>query len=376
MYKKYIKRKFTNNLILAATDFLLEIIIIKNQIKYIDNKNIKRILLCNSAHMGDVIISTSIIREIKKKYPNSEIGFLIGSWSRNILKNHSEVQYIHILDHWMLNRGGDNILIKIINYFKQKKYVIQEIKSKNYDLAIDLYTCFPNFIPVIYAAKIKRRVGYISSGFGAMLTDGFYFPKKIMHESKYQCNLLSSIGISEAILNTKTPLNPGIKRVIKGRYVILHIGTGARAREWPIKNWVELGAYLYALGFEVVLTGSGDRDVYLCDQLKEKLTIAQNFCGRLDWDEYLSMLKYSEFIICLESMAAHMGDAIGVRTLALYSGMTDSRRWRPVGNSCKIIENKLSCSPCGLSKGCGENKCISGIEVSNVIDALRMNYYL
>jgi heptosyltransferase-2 len=55
-------------------------------------KKLNRILLVNPAHLGDVVISTALIREIKQKFPECKIDFLAGEWAVPILKGHPGIE--------------------------------------------------------------------------------------------------------------------------------------------------------------------------------------------------------------------------------------------------------------------------------------------
>src|SRR5579864_9028118 len=62
-----------------------------------------RILLLNGAHIGDVVIASSVIPILRSAYPDAEIGMLVGTWSQMVVNNHPELTYTHYVDHWRLN---------------------------------------------------------------------------------------------------------------------------------------------------------------------------------------------------------------------------------------------------------------------------------
>src|SRR5262245_36081873 len=61
---------------------------------------IRKILICNAGHYGDVILSTSAIARIRDAYPHAEIGFLGGSIALTVLAQYPEVSRVHVLEHW------------------------------------------------------------------------------------------------------------------------------------------------------------------------------------------------------------------------------------------------------------------------------------
>src|SRR5580704_13375081 len=65
----------------------------------------RRILVANTAHLGDVVNATAVISALRSRYPQAEIGFLTSSWGRPIVENNPEIKYVHTIDHFLLNRS-------------------------------------------------------------------------------------------------------------------------------------------------------------------------------------------------------------------------------------------------------------------------------
>ena len=107
----------------------------------------RKILICNIAHMGDVVTTTSVIPVVQSNFPNAEIDFLIGSCSKPILAHHPGIRKIHLLDHWKLNRSPISFLRKWWKYRRMYKTALTSIKAESYDVALDVYYYYPNSIP-------------------------------------------------------------------------------------------------------------------------------------------------------------------------------------------------------------------------------------
>ena len=87
----------------------------------------KRILLVNGAHIGDVVIATSLLPVLKRAFPNAEIGFLTGTWSHAVVHDHPDVSHTHCVDHWRMNRQIPGFLAKRVHYWKTRRRALQEI---------------------------------------------------------------------------------------------------------------------------------------------------------------------------------------------------------------------------------------------------------
>ena len=144
---RYLVQNSIGYLILANIDFFLSISRIFRR-KNPKNLSVPRkILLSNGAHLGDVLLSTGILRLLREIFPDIQIGFLAASWSRQILLNHPLLDHLHTVDHWKLNRSRASLREKVLHYMRTSDIAGIEIKNIGYDVAIDLYPYFPNNIP-------------------------------------------------------------------------------------------------------------------------------------------------------------------------------------------------------------------------------------
>ena len=57
-----------------------------------------KILIIQTAFLGDLIISTSLVETLKKIYPNARIDFVVKKGNEKILKDHPLVQDIFLFD--------------------------------------------------------------------------------------------------------------------------------------------------------------------------------------------------------------------------------------------------------------------------------------
>jgi ADP-heptose:LPS heptosyltransferase len=299
-------------------------------------KSPKRILLCNLAHLGDVVRATAALPIVKEAYPEAEIGFLIGSWSKPVLQNHPLVDKIHCVDHWKLNRASTPLWKKILHYLKQRKKVIREIQG--YDLAIDLYPYFPNAIHMLYKAGIPLRVGYTSGGFGPLLT----------HPQEWKENSLSRPHLICPSRVQKT-------------HILMHMGTGSSLKEWPEKRWKELAMRLAGEGHELVFTGRGEAE---CARI-QRMGVG-HLVMDAEWDVFVSWIAEAKLLISVDSAAVHVAAAFEVPTVVLFCGINSMSEWRPHNPKAQVLMHPVSCAPCYRKKGCASMACIRQISVDAV----------
>jgi ADP-heptose:LPS heptosyltransferase len=328
---------------------------------------IKRILVANIAHLGDVVLSTTVLPVLKKAYPNAEIGFLAGSWGSVVASGHPMVKWLHVVDHWSFDRTRRSRLQKWLRYQQSFNSAVKEIQTIGYDLAIDLYWFFPNAIPLLWRARIPRRVGYVSGGFGPLLTLAKEWQNSDQSVAEYHLDLLRFIGIPEQLLRLgapNLPLNYNLgsqatpfQKTSNCSYIVMHPGSGAPFREWPLNHWRTLAARLVAAGFNLVFTGSGEIEAHRTQSIVDGLPRCTNVCNKLDWHAFVEVVRNGALLVGVESVAMHVATAVNTPCVAIMSGVAP-HHWAPRSITSHPIMSKVACSPCYKSGGCQRMSCV------------------
>ncbi|MCL5260770.1 MAG: glycosyltransferase family 9 protein [Gammaproteobacteria bacterium] len=339
-----------------------------------------KVLLANIANLGDVIIATSIVAAIKHYYPGINIGFLAGSQSKNILANHPLVNQVHYFDHFYISRAKTSIWQKLWRHYITKRQALTEIKKQNYDVVIDLYAYFPNSIFLLWQSKIPVRVGYASGGFGPLLTKAKIWELENKHVAKYHLDLVRSVlaNIPEDVVLKPmincfdpVPMFGKIPETIKAKgYIILHPGSGAILRNWPIVNWRALKEQLLALGYGIVLTGLGAAEQELTDKICAASEDAINLCNKLSWQELVAVIAEAKLLVGVDSCASHITAAVDTPSVIIIGGMVNYTQWQPLTKLTKVLYKNLPCVPCYNKNGCQGMDCICGVEVVQVLSAI------
>ena len=342
----------------------------------------RRILLLNGAHIGDIVISTSILPILRSAYPSAEIGFAVGTWSSMVVENHQEISFIHYLDHWRHNRNGKSFLKRYLQYRKTYKAALREIREMHYDLAMCIYPYpFPDFMDIAWKAGIPVRLGFKESLFVSLASVAVAVPKNpFLHQGAIQAEVLRPLQLAQVHTEKRKPILPestgkaiqevcqllNISGISDVRYRVIHIGAGARHRELPATFWRELAEALSKKHI-LIFTGHGGREAMQIAQIIDGLDHCINACNSLSWSGFVAAVRHAEALYGIESMAGHVAGAVGTRCIVVYTGAAGVVRWRPEG-PITVISNHLECAPCGLPNGCKAMTCIQGIQPQDLID--------
>ncbi len=335
----------------------------------------RRILIANTGHLGDVILSTAVLPVLRRAFPHCRIGFLIGSWSRAILRDHPLVDDIHLFDHCRLNRGASSWLQKLRQHGRTRRQAVREFIDARYDAAIDLRYYFGNAIPLLWQAGIPIRIGYSGGGFGPLLTHCLRWRCQDRHVVEYFADLLRLLPITpDCLAEVRPNLGPGDEAhppaLPHTPFVILHMGAGTACREWPIAHWQQLTRRLLADGHTVVFTGQGAREGGNCAQVLVDSPRCVNLCDRLPWSEYVAVVRRARLVVAADSMAGHLAAAVGTRCVILGNGIHHPALWRPLGAVCRVLAHPVSCAPCHNPRGCATMDCVRRIDVDQAWDAI------
>ena len=375
---KYLVRNVTANRCLCALDALLSLLFRRGPGRPAVDRS-RRILLANGAHLGDVLLSTAVLPVLKAAFPDAEIGFLIGSWARDVLAGHPLVTRLHLFDHWKLNRANVPLRRKAAAHLATRAAALREIRQSKYEVAIDLYYYFPNSIPLLWQASVPTRVGYTSAGFGPLLTHALDWHNRDWHVIEYQAELLRFLSPGAAAGDFRALLSPAASadalpsrdgRTPAGAYVVLHPGAGAAQRVWPEECWRGLAEKLVEHGHRLVFTGNGEGEKRTIGRISEGMAGCVNLCGRLTWREFVAVIREASLVVGVESVVGHVAAAVETPYVAIYGGVTHPAHWRPRGGKGRVLSHPVPCAPCYRSGGCDGMECVRGVEVESVLGAI------
>ena len=342
----------------------------------------RRLLIADVAHLGDLVVATSLLPVIKSAFPGCEIGFLIGSWARPVLDGHPLVAAVHILDHWATNRASAPRRDKLRRYAQTRREALREVKARGYDAALDLCWSFPNTLPFLWQARIPVRVGYRSGGCGSLATHALEFDARERHVLERHLALARLLPVREADWAKAAPTlapvsdadsaawqremqSAGLKR---GGYAVFHAGAGGSLKVWPVSQWRALTRQWLDAGVPVVFTGAGEKDAALIGQITEGFSGCVSVCDRLGWGGLVAAVTQARLVACVDTVAGHIAGAVGTPCVVVTTGQSPYL-WHPLGRAHRVLTRPVPCLPCHRGLGCAGMECIRDVEAGRVYEA-------
>lgn len=322
----------------------------------------KHFLIIQTAFLGDVILCTPVISELKRVYPDASIDVVVRKGNESLLKNNPHINEVIV---WNKKQGKYKSLIS----------TIKRIRQKDYDETINLQR-FASAGLMCLRAKSKSKIGFSKNAFG------FIYDKKIPHnigDGRHEVERnLSTIAHHGAKALVKPELFPSkedfsfIQTWKKESYFCLAPASVWETKKLPFSKWVELIEIIKHKG-SVFLIGGPD-DIELCEKINKKVNgIALNLAGKLNLLQSAALMKDAKMNYVNDSGPLHLASSMNAPTRAFFCSTIPKFGFGPLSDNSKVIEVNydLECRPCGLHgyHSCPKNhfKCGKDIEIKSSI---------
>ncbi len=330
----------------------------------------KKILIIQTAFLGDVILALPMAQTIKAHLPEAEIDFLCIPSTSSVLENHPALHNVIEYD----KKGGDK-LDKFIE-------VLNEIREVEYDIVICPHRFFRSAL-LTYYSESKVRIGFEENSLAFLLTNKVKYIKD-KHEIYRNLELVKQvpgINYSEEKVSLKPELYPSAEHIEKVR---LHAGRSNQVCFAPCSKWLtkqlplnkafDIVHNLIFKGYNIALLG-GEADTDYCNELERKVNddALINLCGKTSPLESYEVMKRSKGLITVDSAAQHLGTASGVPIVLIYGSTDISFGFYPLTSKYKIAEvDSLECRPCtdhGRDKcPLSHFKCMNDLDAKHIVD--------
>jgi heptosyltransferase-2 len=320
---------------------------------------VNRILVIQTAFLGDVILATPVMSELKRLYPKAEIDVLVKKGNESLLQNNPNLNYVVTFD-------------KSNGKYRAIKRLIKQIRSRKYDLVINLHR-FGSSGLITALSGAQKKYGFKKNPFS------FTYSKKFEHEignGKHEVERNLSIIQEFGAVATKRPeLFPTkahlekVKSFTSKPFFCLAPASVWFTKQLPQEKWIELIQKISEQG-TVFLLGGKD-DIQLCEEIisgsgKENV---QNLAGQLNLLESAALMSKAVRNYVNDSGPLHLASAMNAPVTAFFCSTVPSFGFGPLSDDSEIKETteKLDCRPCGIHgfKTCpkGHFKCGKGIEI-------------
>jgi heptosyltransferase III len=367
--------------------------------------NFKRILIVATRQIGDVLLTTPIIRSTQQFWPDAVIDVLGYERTMGMLTGNPDL--------------NDVIEFAERPSWPEYKQLLRRIFRK-YDLAIVTQASDRAHIYGFLAAP--RRIGIVPPN-----NRHAWWKKKlcefsvqmagadrhvIVDRARLIDGYVRLLGLADLKRHAYQPtlvppkaeaLPCAVESNLVRPYVVIHATPMWRYKQWPISQWVQLTEALLTMGHSVVLSGSGAMSDLAVNGLIQSGVSSANksqiidLTGRLTLGQLTTLLSGAKAYIGVDTSITHQAAAVGTPTVALFGPTSpvyfgpwpQGAQWESTQDSVwqrtahphqrignvTIVQGTGSCVPC-MRAGCDDHNgshslCLDQLNHQTVLDAMR-----
>lgn len=325
----------------------------------IDKSKIRKILCIKPRGIGDIILSTVILENLKEGFPNAQIDYLTEKFARNSVENNPFVNKV------LTMREGEFPLL-----------VALRIKKEKYDMILDLWSN-PRSAQITFLTGVKYRVGFAYRGRKYAYNILGTSERGITHSAEHNLELLKSLNIPIKTKNIHFYVSSEddeygknyIKKYFRRESLIVGIipAGGWRSKRCDATKWVEICSALnekYKVSF-LILWGPGDE--YDADYIKNHFPGNTVLAPKTTVNQMAGLIKNCNFVLANDSGPMHMAVALGIPTLGIF-GPTDPQKHGPYSDkSDYILKEDLFCIKCDYLECPYNHECMLMLSNSEII---------
>lgn len=299
-----------------------------------------KILVIQTAKIGDLVCATPVFREIKKKLPDSHLTVLITVKTKDILKNNPRVDEIILVDDY------PGILGKI--------KLLRKLRKGKYDWAFNLLPGSFNNI-IAFWSLVPNRVATCYKGAGEIMDLLSVFNNYRLEYKRHTClighylNLLKVLGIEQASEEKEMFVRPEEERKASNFLVQNSLSTddlligisavpGNKIKQWDLSKFAALSDLLIErVKVKIIFTGSADDRSGVEKIQKMMRNRSINAAGYFKLHELSALLRLLKLFISVDSGPLYIANALGVPVIDI-GGCYDIREQSPSGGKYKILQ--------------------------------------
>jgi len=306
-----------------------------------------RILVFQTAYLGDLVLTTPLLATLGKVFPDAHLTAVIQPSWRPVLEHSNLVDEIITFD----KRGREKGIYNTLAFAKK-------LRKKGFDVALCPHPSFRSAL-ILKLSAIPRRIGFDTS------SGGFFFSKKVKrnesdHEIFRILSLLNALDIEKEDWITKPIVNANqaldadeiLKRnkiEIDGSVVVgVHPGSVWATKRWTGENFTKVCQVLSEKGLPVIVFGTrNERSLVDAIVVAARNKNVMPLIG-LTLEELIVVFQKLSIYVTNDSGPMHIAGAMDIPVVSIFGSTVPKQGYAPFGDMASIVQvDRLDCRPCG-----------------------------
>jgi heptosyltransferase-2 len=307
----------------------------------------KKILVIQTAFIGDVVLATSLIENLHQQFPEVKIDILVRKGNESLFQSHPFLNQVLVWD-------------KKNNKYQNWVGLLFKIRSRQYDVVLNAQRFAATGAWTAFS-KAKIKIGFDKNPFSFLFTHSVLhqFSEKGQHEIDRNHQLLSSLFLTKVAMPKLYPTASdelAVSSYQQTPYLCIAPASVWFTKQFSIEKWVDLINELPFKGPIYLIGGPGDK--LLCDQILQKINRKSvvNLAGRLSFLASAALQKKAVLNYVNDSAPMHFASAVNAPVVAVYCSTLPNFGFGPLSDGSFIVQTNeaLACRPCGIH---GKKQC-------------------
>ncbi|MFN5734657.1 MAG: glycosyltransferase family 9 protein [Flavobacteriales bacterium] len=305
--------------------------------------NNARILIIQTACLGDVILATSVVNSIKAQYPEAQVDLLVKKGNELLVLGHPNIH-------------------RVLTFDKSRKWrdilrLVRANRATRYDFIVNLHRFASSGLIAVLSQT--KTIGFDKNPLSRFYNLKLPHPiSKGIHEIDRNFTLIAALGVKHLVKPSIVPSEDAMKNVREYQetpYVCFAPASVWATKQLPVEKWVELSEKqdhaIYLLG--------GASDHSLCETIKTQIPgRTVNLAGNLSLMESIALMKGAVRNYVNDSGPLHFASAVNAPVTAYFCSTVTDFGFGPLSDDSEVKEvTGLACRPCGLH---GKKECPEG----------------
>ena len=338
-----------------------------------DRNKVNRILVIKPGAIGDVILSTPVIENLRHNFPGAVINFLTQSYCSDAVEGNPFLDRVLTYD---IGKGDSSVCL------------IKNIHNQKYDLILDLFGN-PRTAIIVFNSDAKYKVGY-RFGWRKFAYNIKVKPRSSeVHNVDFNLDSLRKLNLEIITRKPRIEINTVHREFADEFFRVNNLERGQTAginpcgtwetKVWPAEKYIELGKKLSGNYRILIFWGYGQEKTE-AEKIKNAIGEQALIIPEVNLKYMGALLEKCRVFITNDTGPMHIAWALGVNTAAIF-GPTNSHLQGPLSENSLILKNdKLPCLGCNLTeivKCPNQHKCMRDLDAdevySNILNYLTLN---
>lgn len=313
---------------------------------------VKKILIIQTAFLGDVLLATAIIEKLSLHYPEAELHFMLRKGSESLLCKNPKITKLWIWD-------------KMTRKYWHLWQLLRQIRTQSFDLIINLQRYWSTALFTLLA-RASYSIGFRTTLLAWGYSQSIKFRAKHRHELERNQDLIASLTDNTSAYPKLYPSAEDLQQAqqvanLAEPYITISPVSSWASKTYPIAKWVEflqgipqnlsvylLGSAADAVIAQEIILGTANPNLRL-----------KNCCGQLGLIASGVLMQGASMNYTLDSVATHLATAMQAPVTALFLSTSPIFGFGPKGSRATVLQTStaLACKPCTNH---GRRRCPEG----------------